>query len=70
MHEQGTTLRRWSILHGLDPNTVARVITRDAGDNPVRGPVASSVRRKLAVFLKRPVPAVEEQPFPHEGALK
>ena len=66
--ERGTTPHRWALDNGFTPKTVYEVYRADVESKPVRGPVATRIRRKLGAFLAKPVEGVDG-PMPH-GPVK
>ena len=66
--ERGTTPRQWALDNGFTPKTVREVYEGEVNGKPIRGLVATRIRRKLNAFLKRPVEGVDG-PMPH-GPVK
>ena len=62
--ERGTTPHKWALDHGFVPKTVYEVYRADADGKPIRGRMATKIRRKLAAFLAKPVEGIETA-FPH-----
>jgi uncharacterized protein YcaQ len=62
--ERGTTPHQWARENGFVPKTVYEFYRAEMCGKPIRGPVATRIRRKLGAFLRRPLEGVETA-FPH-----
>ena len=65
-YERGTTPHQWAKDNGFVPKTVYEVYRSGAAGKPIRGRMATKIRRKLAAFLAKPVEGVDG-PMPHES---